>query len=348
MAERSPAEYGAMLAQAATVLLGDPTSKHGDKVRYGRKGSLSLNVAGDRGGQWYDFEAGKGGGLVAFVQTHVVTVGDPHQAWEWLESQGIAPRNTPKRHYSTSRPYPNTDSLPGKRSQAGQTGPPKKKVPSNQDTTNIKTARALAEASQPATDTIAATYLVARKAWPPAVLGYELPDAVRWIPSRRMPSNLPAPVNAAGASAYLLADSQGQTQALELEALDADGQRLPDRWRRTCGPKTGATFQLDREGAQKLVIVEGPATALAVWWLVPGASVWATGGTAGLANLDPGTIPDDVNLVRLYPDADHESRENAKTTQRTTWPKTFAAWQTSGWVCTTAADRFRTRPSWRP
>ena len=55
------------LPQLLHELLGKPAAKTGTEWRYRRKGSLSVRVDGAKAGQWFDHEAGHGGGFVALV-----------------------------------------------------------------------------------------------------------------------------------------------------------------------------------------------------------------------------------------------------------------------------------------
>ena len=57
-----PSSFGAS-PELAVELMGKPTFRTGDEWRWGRKGSLSVVIAGARAGMWFDHEAGEGGGL---------------------------------------------------------------------------------------------------------------------------------------------------------------------------------------------------------------------------------------------------------------------------------------------
>jgi putative DNA primase/helicase len=61
------AELRDRVPEIAIELLGPPQLKAGREWRWGRKGSLSLVVAGERAGMWFDHEAGEGGGFVDFI-----------------------------------------------------------------------------------------------------------------------------------------------------------------------------------------------------------------------------------------------------------------------------------------
>jgi len=66
-------ELRAMAAEIVRSFLGEPNRKLGTKRqwRWGRKGSFTLNVAGDKTGLWYDHENQVGGDIVNFVQVQL-------------------------------------------------------------------------------------------------------------------------------------------------------------------------------------------------------------------------------------------------------------------------------------
>jgi Toprim domain len=59
----------ARAAEVTLALLGEPNSRSGRReLRFGRKGSISVMVAGPKAGSWYDHEAGVGGDLLSLIQ----------------------------------------------------------------------------------------------------------------------------------------------------------------------------------------------------------------------------------------------------------------------------------------
>jgi hypothetical protein len=59
----------ARAAKVTLALLGEPNSRSGRReLRFGRKGSLSVMIAGPKAGSWYDHEAGAGGDLLSLIQ----------------------------------------------------------------------------------------------------------------------------------------------------------------------------------------------------------------------------------------------------------------------------------------
>jgi Domain of unknown function (DUF6362) len=55
------------LPELARELLGRPTMRSSREWRWGRHGSLSLVMSGAKAGQWFDHEAGQGGGFVDLI-----------------------------------------------------------------------------------------------------------------------------------------------------------------------------------------------------------------------------------------------------------------------------------------
>jgi putative DNA primase/helicase len=71
----------------AKHLLGEPNKDLSTKAqwRYGTKGSLSVEVDGDKAGQWYDHEQKVGGGLVELIRREKGFANG--EAVEWLEAE---------------------------------------------------------------------------------------------------------------------------------------------------------------------------------------------------------------------------------------------------------------------
>ena len=67
-------------------VLGQPAERRRNEWRYGRHGSLVVNVAGQRVGSWHDFEADGGGGLD--LLRHYEGLDKP-EALEWLRARGL-------------------------------------------------------------------------------------------------------------------------------------------------------------------------------------------------------------------------------------------------------------------
>lgn len=74
------------IADLAQTLLGDPNPGHSTKcqLRYGTKGSVAIEIAGPRAGQWHDFEAGIGGAGLELICHHLGL--DEKAAWDWARN----------------------------------------------------------------------------------------------------------------------------------------------------------------------------------------------------------------------------------------------------------------------
>jgi len=154
-------------------------------------------------------------------------------------------------------------------------------------------------------------YLVSR-----AVLsdGDDLPLSVAWLTSAvggRL-EGVVMPAVAVGAVVWRYVDAAGDVSAVGLEALDGDGKRLVERWRRHFGTKRGAGFVVGDVGASDAVVVEGEVSALAALRLFPRSRVIAVGGDGGLPRLDVGLLGV-ARRVIVLPDNDAGSVEASKS-----------------------------------
>jgi|SRR6516225_11653618 hypothetical protein len=75
------------IATIARKLLGEPnrTFSSRDEWRYGNKGSLVIEITGEKQGEWYDFENEVGGGPFAFIKTYARV--DDEGARKWIASE---------------------------------------------------------------------------------------------------------------------------------------------------------------------------------------------------------------------------------------------------------------------
>ena len=88
------ADWAEILKAVALEVLGQPAERRGNEWRYGRHGSLVVNISGQRAGTWRDFEAGHGGGTLELLR-HYQDLDKP-QALEWLRAQGLLPNSRPE------------------------------------------------------------------------------------------------------------------------------------------------------------------------------------------------------------------------------------------------------------
>ena len=82
-------DWDAMMSEVAVALLGEPnaalSSEH--ELRYGRRGSLAVHIAGSYAGWFRDHEAGESGGVLDLVQRE--HGGNRCEAWAWLCAHGF-------------------------------------------------------------------------------------------------------------------------------------------------------------------------------------------------------------------------------------------------------------------
>ena len=90
------AELSARVPELIVELLGKPSHRAGQDLRWGRKGSLSVVIAGDKAGMWFDHETGNGGGFVDLVGQELGL--SRSDALEWTADRiGMGQRHWPTR-----------------------------------------------------------------------------------------------------------------------------------------------------------------------------------------------------------------------------------------------------------
>ena len=85
----APIDWDKIMNEVAVALLGEPnaalSSEH--ELRYGRRGSLAVHIAGPYAGWFRDHEAGAGGGVLDLVQRE--HGGNRCEALAWLRAHGF-------------------------------------------------------------------------------------------------------------------------------------------------------------------------------------------------------------------------------------------------------------------
>jgi putative DNA primase/helicase len=89
MSATASSEFVRAMGPVAREILGEPTEENKTKreLRYGTRGSLKISLAT---GTWFDNEAGKGGGVLDFVQNRKGL--DRDGAIVWLQERGHIPK----------------------------------------------------------------------------------------------------------------------------------------------------------------------------------------------------------------------------------------------------------------
>jgi hypothetical protein len=132
-------------AEVAEALRGPPSYRSRSEFRWGRKGSLSLAIAGERAGLWHDHEAGTGGDLLALV----------------MRERGCGFRDA----VAWARAWTNTPPPMPPRKPGGQPPPPPRPPATPEDdkpAATLDLARRLWREAVPATGTLVETYLAHR------------------------------------------------------------------------------------------------------------------------------------------------------------------------------------------
>jgi phage/plasmid primase-like uncharacterized protein len=263
----------ARAAEVAERLLGQPTWRGRAELRWGRRGSLALAIAGPKAGLWRDHERGEGGDVISLVQRESRCSFRDAVAWARAFLGEPAPdRPAPRPTVSPAAP---------------------------DDAERERAALELWHASRPSiSDTPAEIYLRGRGIDPERLPSHA--GLGGWPPSLRWHA-------ATGALVVAVNDAtSGLVRAVQRIMLNADGspRRRPDgsKIKLALGPITGRAarfgWQPDPDG--RWALSEGPETALATTQLL-GVPCWASLGAGNLSRIAPPTWAQAATIV-----ADHD------------------------------------------
>lgn len=287
-------------------LFGQPTQKSARWWRWGRKGSLSYRF--DRH-TFYDFETCEGGGLLdAIMRANGCSFPQAIRwAQQWL-GEGDAPRPKPREKRA---PY----DADGEVQRA------------------IAEAVALWRAGRGIAGTAATRYLQGR-----AIDGWPA-DCVRFIGAQDVARIVTSPGEGKARKAWSwwrwpalvfpLTNDAGDVTAVQLIALQDDGQAVPDfdgagKLKRVRGSAVGTALRLPGDTSGPLVIAEGGETALSLW-LATGHETWASLGSIGRAPLDG--VPKARAIVAAR---DDDKRKPRLAPSLVALNKAIAAWRADG------------------
>ena len=264
---RVPLDFPSLAGPVARALLGDPNPKLSTaaELRYGEHGRLSVRLAGERAGQWFDFRDGRGGGVLDLV-IHEHQASDRAGAVQWLEAEGFT--DPARARESVSAACPGMTTCGG----AGEGGATAYRQSSQ--ATRRNSARRLWDSTRPIAGTVAAAYLDARG------VGH-VPGArsLRFhpgIPHPHVPGRFPALV--AGVQ-----DTAGRFMGIQRTYLDGPRKAALDPVRASLGSLAGGAVRLVPVPDDAVLIGEGiESTAAAVRVLDWPGGAWATLGTSGL------------------------------------------------------------------
>ena len=276
-------DWPAIAGDVARALLGEPSSSTRRELRYGRRGSLSVDI---EHGRWCDHEAGEGGGVLALVERER---GSRAAALAWLEAEGFIGQRDPALTRPESRCEPRaveTGKASGARPCAAQPA-------SREDTRRF--ARYVWEATRPLAGTIGEMYLEARG------VGH-----VAGAPALRFHPGLshPAALGRFPALVACVQDASGRALGIQRTFLAADGTGKADvdPVRASLGSLQGGAVRLSEPHDGRLLVGEGiESTAAAALVLDWRGGVWATLGTSGLRAV---VLPEHVRHVTIAADRD--------------------------------------------
>ena len=275
----APTDWDAMMGDVAIALLGKPnaalSSEH--ELRYRRRGSLAVHIAGPYAGRFRDHEAGTGGGVLDLVQRE--RGGNRCEALAWLRAHGF---------------------LSGRSVPAQQCGP-RVVTTRGADARETRDKRAYAhqlwKEAHPLRGSLAEAYLHGR--------GVEVTGAraLRFHPRLRHPvepGGLPCLV-------ACVQDCGGRFLGIQRTYLQGPHKAPVRPVRMSLGRLTGGAVRLAEPADGVLLVGEGiESTAAAMQRLdLPG---WAALGTPGLRAL---VVPEAVRKVVIAADRDAPGLEAA-------------------------------------
>lgn len=228
---------------------GEPVGR-GNSVRYGSKGSLLVERGGPKRGQWYDFEAGIGGGPIQYIQHRQGVSFSVAMAWarDFLGMEPFSEEN--KRVWQMENAKRLLEECIARAATI------RDEALSNQAT--VDRARRMWEQSKPITGTLAEDYLVLSRKIPK-------PDS-GWPASFRFYENATNHYGRASCALIVSAtDEAGVVHKVQKVFLDwngdATGKKTLGRTNVPCTVRLDAMPHADNI----LQIAEGPETALTLW-----------------------------------------------------------------------------------
>ena len=284
---RVPIDFPSLADPVARALLGDPNPKLSTaaELRYGEHGRLSVRLAGERAGQWYDFRDGRGGGVLDLV-IHEHQASDRAGAVRWLEAEGFTDPVRARESASTV--------CPGMTACGAGEGRATAYRQSSQSSRRAS-ARRLWESTRPVAGTVAEHYLTAR-----GVGHVSGAPALRFHPSithRNAHGRFPAVVaGVQGADGRFLGVHRTYIRA------DGTGKADVDPPKAMLGSCRGGAVRLAPVLDDAVLVGEGiESTAAAVRVLDWPGGAWATLSTSGLRAV---VLPASVRRVVIAADRD--------------------------------------------
>jgi putative DNA primase/helicase len=279
----------ARAAEVAECLLGRPTHRGRGELRWGRKGSLALAVAGPKAGLWHDHEAGAGGDMLDLIAGEKQC--DFREALRWARDFLGEPEPLPGR--DGRKPPP----------------PPPPAAPSDAER-EAAALRMWHAAREDIADTPAEAYLLSRGIRPERLPPHAGLPVMVWPPVLRWHAE---------SGALLIGVNCGETgliRAIQRILLNPDGtpKRRPDgsKLKLACGPIAGraARFAWHPDPQGRWALAEGAETALAAAQLL-GVPCWASLGASNMPRVAPPAWARSATVCADHDDAGLRSAQEA-------------------------------------
>ena len=285
---RVPIDFPSLADPVARALLGDPNPKLSTaaELRYGEHGRLSVRLAGERAGQWYDFRDGRGGGVLDLV-IHEHQASDRAGAVRWLEAEGFTDPVRARESVSERHPARRCDG-------AGEGRTAAYRQASRRDS-----ARRLWESTRPLAGTIAEHYLNERGVG--FVAGARCLRFHPGLRHRNAPGRFPALVSG-------VQDVAGRFMGIQRTYLDGARKAAVDPVRASLGSLAGGGVRLGETVAGRVLVGEGIESTAAAMRVLDVPAALATLGTSGLRAV---VLPASVRRVVIAADRDVEGEAAA-------------------------------------
>ncbi len=248
----------------AVQLLGSDYKRSGQQLRYGNKGSFSVNI-GASAGRWGDFESGTGGNdLVSFIM-HVTHYSFQEALEYGAAFLGLSKEETPLSHDTT---YQATQG--NSKSKVGFSAEQYKK---------INAARYLVRKSIPIAGSLAERYLREHRG-----ITMPLPDTLRYLPPSYKSQNEQYFPALLGVSI----DKNSQAQSVQLTYLDANTANKVaglKTSKRSLGSRVDSLCQIQQGSGKTVALAEGIETALSVAQAKPDWEVYITFGVSSMKDV---------------------------------------------------------------
>ena len=286
---RGGLDFERIVEPVARALFGEPVSRYGNELRFGKRSNPALAVRLDSA-TWWDFKANKGGGVLD-LPVHAGEASDRAGAARWLKSQRFTDDVLGARE-RRSAPRPASRGSGGgegrSMAHAGVDEASRREEARRRDA-----ARRLWNSTRSLSGTVAESYLRARGV--EHVVGA---PALRFHPRlRHREADEGFPALVAGVQSV-----EGHFVGVHRTYLHAANKAEVSSPRLSLGPIGGGAVRLVEVADDTVLVGEGvETTAAAVKVLDWSGAAWATLSTSGMKKL---ALPDEVRHVLIAADRD--------------------------------------------